>query len=544
MTPLDLLARVAAADPERPIVVDAGGAEPITTSRGALLRRSLALAAELVDHGVGPGDCVAVWLPNWADALIWQFAAIAREAHVIGINTRYNVEEVAHVLAEARPKVGAIAHGFHGLDLSERLHGAMRLAKGHTPSIAVVAAPGSPRPDIEACTRYDVGAGTWVPSGGEREPSNNDFGRGEALAVAFATSGSTGKPKLAAHTAGAVAEHAVSVVSFDAWSEADVTLCALPLTGVFSYVPAMATIAAGGTCVLEPVFDADRIVRQMHEFGVTRVIGADDIVGRIAEAWKANPVDLPDWRRILIADFNGKSQELAKWAESTFEVKVSAVYGSSELFSLLAIRPRDEPLPRRWRGGGTPVSHRVEVRVADPATGAAPAPGQTGELQFRGPTVVDAYLGRPELRKKQLAPGGWFRSGDMGRVAEDGSFDYICRMGDALRLRGFLVEPAEIEARIAAHPEVALNKVVGLRLADGETIAVAFAQLRTPGSIDGPGLCKWCAEGLAAYKVPRSIHIVDTLPTTSGVNGLKIRTTVLREWAEKYVTAAEQGKTC
>ena len=128
------------------------------------------------------------------------------------------------------------------------------------------------------------------------------------------------------------------------------------------------------------------------------------------------------------------------------------------------------------------------VRAGDPETGQARPSGETGELQFRGYNVVDAYLGEPERRATVLSPDGWFRSGDLGTVAPDGSFDYLCRIGDVLRLKGFLVEPAEIESRLAAHEAVALSKVIGIRGEDGETQAVAFVVAREGCQIEPDGL--------------------------------------------------------
>jgi len=118
----DLLGRLVRRDAPAAAVIDvAADRRAIVVSRAELWRRTLALADELARAGVGRGDCVAVWLPNWSDALCWQFAAAALGAHVIGVNTRYNVDEVTNLLDSARPRLVAVAHGFHGLDLRERL---------------------------------------------------------------------------------------------------------------------------------------------------------------------------------------------------------------------------------------------------------------------------------------------------------------------------------------------------------------------------------------------------------------------------------------
>lgn len=533
MSLISLLREQVERDPDAVMLVDAHPDRPVEVTRGAFWRRVGALRDDLAAHGVGPGGCVAVWLPNWSDALAWQFAAAASGAHVIGINTRYNIEEAAHVLDMARPAVVAVAHGFLKLDLGERLAAAAAASGAPRPSVAVSTGPHRAPASAEERAPYDLGAGTWSPGEtADGAPPAEGLADGpDRIAVAFTTSGSTGKPKLAAHTVAAVARHARAAASAGAWTRGSVTVVALPLSGVFSFVPAMATIAAGGVCLLEPSFDPAAIVADMERYRATHLVGADDIVGRLVEAAKQRPGALSSLSRLLMADFNGRSEELSRWAEISLGTLAAGVYGSSELFALTAIWPGDEPTPRRWRGGGRPVSPDIEVRAGDPETGEALAPGQTGELQFRGYNVVDAYLGEPGRRRTVLTADGWFRSGDLGSVAADGSFDYLCRNGDALRLKGFLVEPAEIENRLAAHEAVALTKVVGIRGRDGETEAVAFAVLREGRLVEPAALLAWCAGTLARYKVPQAVHLIERMPVTSGVNGTKVRAATLREWA-------------
>src|SRR5262249_45365620 len=111
-----LLRTLVAERPDAPILLDANADDARVTDRRALWRRIVTLRRDLEQHGVGDGACVAVWLPNWSDVIVWQFASISLGAHVIGVNTRYNVEEVAHILTLARPAVVAVAHDFVGLD--------------------------------------------------------------------------------------------------------------------------------------------------------------------------------------------------------------------------------------------------------------------------------------------------------------------------------------------------------------------------------------------------------------------------------------------
>ncbi|WP_283193444.1 AMP-binding protein [Rhizobium sp. AN80A] len=536
MSMIALVKHLLSEDAEAPILIDAHPQHPLIVSRRAFWRRVVTLKVELESRGVRSGDCVAVWLPNWSDSLVWQFAAVALNAHVIGINTRYNVEEVTNVLNLARPVVLAIADDFVGLDLGGRLREAVAASTSNPPSVAVLKGPHKPAATAEEVGVYDVGAGAWAPaaSGGAELDQVDLDDRPDALAVAFTTSGSTGRSKLAAHKVSAVSGHALACAKAGGWTADSVTVNALPLTGVFSYVPALATIAAGGQCLLEPSFDPDAITADMERFGASHLVGADDIVGRIVEALQRRPRDLKRWKRLLMADFNGRSEQISQWAEETIGLTAAGVYGSSELFALTSFWRDDVGTPDRWRGGGLPVSADIKVRAGDPETGAALPRGEIGELQFQGPNVVDAYLGDPERMATALTDDKWFKSGDLGSVKEDGSFEYLCRIGDVLRLKGFLVEPAEIETRIGEHQAVEITKVVGIRGEDGGTIAVAFVVPRAGLELDAKTLIAWCAAKLARYKVPSVIHIIPEMPVTSGVNGTKVKAATLRQWAEAF----------
>ncbi|WP_433802093.1 AMP-binding protein [Actinomycetospora sp. CA-084318] len=504
----DLLGRLARRDPDRVAIHERTDDGLVAVTRGELWQRVRALAEELRGRGVSAGDAVAVWMPNWTEALVWQCAVAARGAHVVGINTRYGVEEATHVLARARPVLVALAHGFHGLDLAARLRAAVE-GSGVRPQVALVRGDGT-TPDVGGLT-------TWTPErtdGPEPEPSDPD-----RLAVAFTTSGSTGLPKLAAHTGAAVLTHAVAGAAALGLTEDDVVLGALPLSGVFGYNAVLAGLAAGGAALLEPVFDADATLDDMAAVGVTHLASGDDLVLRLTEAQRARPRELSSWRWWGVADFQGRSQELAAWLADELGVATAGVYGSSELFALAATWPLSEPTPQRWAGGGRVVHPGIEVRVQA-------GPGVEGELEFRGPNVVDGYLGSsPDV----FTDDGWFRSGDLGVVVDEGAFVYVCRAGDALRLRGFLVDPAEIELRLGAHPAVHTAKVVGIEGPDGGSVAVGFVTLDAPASPDD--LRDWCAATLAAFKVPAAVHVIDEMPTTSGTNGTKIRAEDLRRSA-------------
>lgn len=526
----DLLASWVDRDPHAVAVIDADAGGDKTLSRAQLLQRSSDLREQLRERGVTADDCVAVWLPNWSDALCWQIAATGLGAHVIGVNTRYNVDEVAHLLTCACPKVLVIADGFVGLDLRDRLHKSAAAASAPAPLVAVITGPHRPAPtDVRP---YDCGNGVWAPTYGDRPTSPPDGDFRERLMTAFTTSGSTGMPKLAAHDENGVVGHAIAVADRIEIHDGDAVECMLPLSGVFGFITAMSALAGGGICLLEPVFKEPAILANMARYAVTHVVAGDDMMVRLRKAWQTSREDLSSWRWAGLADFMGKVAEIAPWAHDNFDAAVVGLYGSSEVFSLLCSRDINDPMPQRFTPGGRMMSDRITVRVVDPETDEPIPDGTDGELQFGGPTVVNAYLGNPDAALKSFTADGWFKSGDLGSVDAEGRMTYVCRIGDVLRLKGYLVDPYEIEIRLLAHPRIETAKVVGLRDADGAEHAVAYVVLAAGGTIIESEVQDWCRESLAKYKVPDRVQFIDKMPLTSGTNGDKIRTAQLREWAQ------------
>lgn len=535
---ISTLRQLVASQPDAPMLIDAGETASTTVDRQTAWNRVAALQQDLKGQGVGAGDCVAVWLPNWSDAVMWQFAAASLGAHVIGVNTRYNTTEVAHVMTMAAPKVIAVAYDFLTIDFRRKLRDAAEQSKTQMPSVALVTGPGGVTEiDQQIRDSYDVGGGVWVPSTVVPEAAQEtitDAEQPEQLVVAFTTSGSTGMPKLAAHSAAGVLHHAQQVAEKAGFTTGKVNLAALPLSGVFGFSPAMAAIVGGAAVLLEPVFNESKIAEHMETHRVTHVVGGDDIVGRIVHAWTQEPREPSSLERLLIADLYGRANELCSWVEETLGATSAGVYGSSEVFALAAFWPTDEPVTHRFTSGGRPVSEGIKVRAADATTGEIVQSGETGELQFQGPNVVDAYLGNEQAYAESFTADGWFRTGDLGVVAEDGGFQYSSRLSDALRLRGFLVKPAEIEARLIEHQDIDSVKVVGRTADSGETEAVAFVTVKDGSVLGEKQVRKWCAETLAGFKVPRRIYVLDEMPTTVGTNGTKIRAKALREMAQDF----------
>jgi len=299
----------------------------------------------------------------------------------------------------------------------------------------------------------------------------------------------------------------------------------LPLCGVFGFSSLFAAIAGRATSLLNERFDPVDTAHAIATEAVTHYNAGDDMLLRVMDSGVIRAGE-HRWREGGFANFVNAGRMVCERAETELGVRLTGVYGMSEVFALLSRWPATMPIDERSRAGGIPVGADVEVRVVDPESGVVREVGEEGELSFRGPPVLTCYLGDTDATAAALAGDGWFRSGDLGRLTPDGGFEYLARLGDSLRLRGFLVDPAEIERRLERHPAVELAQVVGVDRPGIGQVAVAFVRLAQPVSDDE--LRAHCATGIAAFKVPQRFVVVDTFPTVEGPNGVKIRKLELR----------------
>jgi fatty-acyl-CoA synthase len=261
---------------------------------------------------------------------------------------------------------------------------------------------------------------------------------------------------------------------------------------------------------------------------ITHVNGSDEMLVRLL-ASRPEPRPFPHLRSFGFARFNPALDDLVERAQAR-GVIACGLYGMSECLAFYALQPLTMSAIERSKGGGGLISPHASVRVCDPETGRVLAAGEHGELELRGPSLLLEYYGNPQASTEAFTSDGWFRSGDLGYLEDDGRFCYLTRIGDVLRLGGFLTSPQEIEAVLEAAPAVAAAQVVGITL-NGEPVAVGFVIASREAALDEDALRDWCRARLAGYKVPRRIFSIDEFPTTQSANGTKIQRTRLRQLA-------------
>ena len=479
-----------------------------TMTRGELRIASRRAASFLFELGVRRGDTIAVWLPDGAVWLQLFFAAAQLGALMVPVSTRFRQQEARHVIETAKARVLLVPQTFLDFDYA----GAARAIEASNEVLQhVVTVPQFDSFEWEAF-----------------EPYPDWDGRDTDLLCTFTTSGTTGRPKLAVHTAGGIARHARNVAQFNDMHAQDIVLCALPLYGVLGFVQAIAALASGAACVLLPVFKAQAAAAAIERHRVTHFFGSDAMIDMVLDVEDGS---LASWRRGAFAEYASLGQSVIARAWAAWGVRLTGLYGMSECLAMTAMGDREADARQRGLPGGAPIASGISFRIVDPASGAILPDRQQGELQLRGYNVMAGYLNNPAATAEALTADGWLKTGDLA-YAEGGAFVYLARIRDSLRLRGYLVDPVEIETFLTRHPGVQAAQVVGVHI-DGEgDVAIAFVcHSATPAAEHE--LIAYCKQGIAGFKVPRRILPVEAFPQQDGPNGVKILKSVLRDMASQ-----------
>jgi len=495
-------------------------------SVGQLQDDSARLASGLRGLGITAGDRVALWLPNIPAWLSFFFACARIGAIAVSVNTRFRAQEVEDIVGRAGCRALVLWPGFKAIDFAGILAEVTPGALAALTDIITYSEELAPAPFALGRCRITPHTNLLASPPDRSPPAPAD-----ARCVIFTTSGTTKAPKFVCHQQWGVAQHAREVaVGFGFDAPGSRVMQALPLCGVFGFTQALAALAAGAPMRMVPVFEAREVAALLHDEHITHMNGGDDMLVRML-AERPEPQPFPALKFFGYAKFNPALDDLVATAEAR-GIVACGLYGMSECHALFALQPRDLPGVERAKGGGALVSPRAGVRIRDPDSGEVLPPGAQGEIELRGPSLFCEYYGNADATREAFTHDGWFRTGDLGYLEADGRFCYVTRMGDVLRLAGFLCSPQEIEAVLETHPAVSGAQVVGITLAQ-TPVAVGFVTLREGAAFDEQALREWCKARLAGYKLPRRLFSLEAFPTTASANGTKIQRAKLRELASR-----------
>ena len=485
-----------------------------------MVKQAARVAGGLRALGFGPGDRIAFWLPNVPAYVVLLLACARVGVAAVAINTRFGAGEVADIVGRTGARALALWPAFDGI-AGDAILGTIdptalpRLEMLIEVGGAAVGAAGwenAPRVLLETLLAAE-------PFEGSLAESTDDC-------ATFTTSGTTSAPKIVVQAHRSIARHAHDVAAGFGFGPDTVSLQALPLCGVFGFAQAMGVLASGGRLVMLAKFDAAQAAGLIRQWGVDSSFASDDMIQRILEA-DGDP--FPSLKFMGYAAFNTALDDIAERAQAR-GVTLRGLYGMSECMALYSVRPIGATVAERRKGGGTPVSPEAQVRVVDPETGAPLPLGEAGALEVAGPSLFDRYDNNPAATDAAFTGDGFFSTGDLATMEPGGAFHFLGRMGDVLRLGGFLVNPAEIEEHLQAHPSVQAAQVVAVGTPQGMR-AVAFVIIEPDGALDEAALLAHCRP-LARYKQPVRFVALDNFPVTESANGVKIRRAELRRMAE------------
>jgi len=494
-----ILAEAARRYPDKVAVVDG----PLRTTYRDLWQQTLAYAAGLRQLGIGPGDTVAVLIPNVTDFPRVYYGALAVGARLVPVHLLLTPDEMAYVLRDSGSDL-LVTHS------SQLATAAAAAGKAGTKVVTVGPLPpglADAPPRLEEVAAAVAPLPTYV----SREA--------EDVAVVFYTSGTTGEPKGALLThLSLVMNAAVNAIDANEARAEDVVLGCLPLFHTFGQTVGMnGTFRLGGTLVLLARFTGEAAIDLMVREKVTIFHGVPTMYIGLLEA-SAKADKLPELRICASGGASLPVAVLERFTE-TFQATIFEGYGLSETSPTATTNQ-----PHFGTRPGT-VGHPiwgVEVEIAraeiDERIELLPT-GELGEIVIRGHNVFAGYLNRPE-ETEQAVVDGWFRSGDLGRKDADGFITIVDRKKDLVIRGGFNVYPREVEEALARHPAVVQVAVIGVPDAvHGEEIcAVVVAD---PGGVSEQELIDWSKERLGRHKYPRQVRFVDALPMGPSFKVLK-----------------------
>jgi len=483
----DIPRESAARGADRPALV-LGDQVMSTAALASMVSRAASLFASA---GLQRGDGVALVLPNVPHFPIAYYGALKLGLRVIPLSPLLSERELGYVLkdSQARAIVGWFAFEE---TIADAIVGA---GVAHAWTGTATSDQPTQLPNFLAGV---AGSDPWV----RVAPTQPDD-----VAVILYTSGTTGDPKGAALTHSNLAWNARITGEHLEYGTDDVALCILPFFHSFGQTALMnAGIDRDMPLVLMPRFDpvgAMDLIEQQH---VTKVMGVPSMLAAILAEQRRQPRDISSLRW-LASGGSALMPALHAELEETFGVPLYQGYGLSETSPMTHL----EPLHARRSGTvGRPV-WGIEQRVVDGDGDVLPS-GEIGEVQVRGHAIMAGYHNKPDATAACIDADGWFATGDLGSIDEDGYLTLAGRAKELIIRNGLNVYPAEIEGVLSEHHDVLLAAVVGFADdAVGEEIA-ALVVLREGATTDARDLQDFMREQVAAYKYPRVIQVVDALP--------------------------------
>lgn len=521
----DLFYETAAANPDKDVLVT----RDERISLGQWRERSDALAAGLVAAGIGPGDIVAVQLPNWPEFCLLQTALSRVGAVIQPLHLVFREREVRSLLEFCETDAVVVPHVYGGhdyLDVVTRLQPGLE----HLENVIVARpAAGIDRPSIDELVAEGAAHLDRLDA---IAPDPDDV-----FYLNF-TSGTEGDPKGFLHTHNTLVSLFKTISRLMAQMDPGaVNLCCSPLTHSFGHFTTYQAALAGIPMVLVDRYRPDDVLELIAKEHVTSISGTPAHLYGILHHPDFASFDTSGVKSVGVGGARS-SAELIDALDATWGVKSANTYGMGETILHTRTMPFD-PDDKVRESVGRPV-FGAELRIVDPDDRTEDlAVGEVGEILFRGPTLFCGYFRQPELTAATRDADGWFQTGDLGWVDDDGFLHFASRAKEVVNRGGTKIYPKEVEDLLVAHPDIDEAAVVGrpdARL--GETVA-AYVVCRDGATVDLDAIRDFLTgRGAMRYLVPEHLVCCDALPMTP--TG-KVRKAALVEDAARRAAADAGG---
>jgi acyl-CoA synthetase (AMP-forming)/AMP-acid ligase II len=458
-----------------------------TLTFGQLVELVRRVAAGLSRRGLEKGDVVAISAPNMPEYPV-VFHAVARLGAVLTTaNPAYTTEELAHQLRDSGAKILVTT-----TVLEEKARAAIALAA--RPVDLVVIDPLADRPLEALAVDAEPPAVTIDPAT-------------DVVAMPY-SSGTTGLPK------GVMLTHrnlVANLVQVDAIETRDIRALVgvLPFFHIYGMVVIMNfALMRGATTVTLPRFDLEAFLQILQTWPIALAHVVPPVVLALAKHPVVDGYDLSG----LQAVFSGAAPlgaELTGAVETRLGIRVNQGYGMTEASPVTHYTSRG--FERAGKVGLLAPS--TECRIVDPVTGTDLGIGERGEVWVRGPQVMKGYLNNPEATARTVDADGWLHTGDIGIVDEDGYLEIVDRLKELIKVKGFQVAPAEIEAILLKHPGIADAAVIPVQDDESGEVPKAFVVARDPLTADE--VMKFVESHVAHYKRVRHVSFVDSIPKSA-----------------------------
>ena len=461
------------------------------------------LAAAFSELGLGTGDRIAVNLPNGVEWIIATLAAAKLGAVVVPVSPQLSMHDLRYQLRHAEASAVVTIEKWDGVDFLQRFEELL----GDLPDLQYVVTVGDE--DLWYDDRIFQFEDLVSSGAGRPVPRPAVYDETADLAVMY-TSGTMGKPKGVPLSHRALVENAVRVAELLEISPDDRVLGAVPFFAIFGFGVMLGTMARGATIVLQPSFDPARALALIADAKVTVLHGVPTQYHLLMREEAFNPSRLTSLRAGVIA---GSSVDEALVRRVRRWCDVLVAYGLTETGPVVTITRFADNDDRRLSTVGCALPG-VEIMAMDLMTGALHGPEAVGEIAVRGSNLMRGYLRMPAETTKVMTPDGFFLTGDLGIIDEDGYVKIVGRRQETISRGGMQLYPRELEDRLRAHPAVDDVCVIGVpHDVMGELVCACIVPVEG-AVITGSEIKRFAQETMAADKVPDFVRFFDVFPMT------------------------------